>query len=87
MWQSQWMRKCSSYLAGDLSPPIKDLYQKLVKGDRASLARGITLVESALPDHKIQAAKLVQHVSRNEETSSSSTFRIGLSGPPGKKKF
>ena len=47
-------------------------------GDRRALARAITLVESARPDHRTQALQLLQAVGRDRQA-----LRIGLSGTPG----
>ena len=48
-------------------------------GDRRSLARAITLVESARPDHRIQALALLTAL----QTPARQALRIGLSGTPG----
>jgi len=50
---------------------------KLVHGDRRTLARAITLVESGRADHRAQAAALLEALPRRE------ALRIGLSGTPG----
>lgn len=47
-------------------------------GDRRSLARAITLVESARADHRIQALALLDAVGTDRQA-----LRIGLSGTPG----
>ncbi|KAJ3129090.1 hypothetical protein HK098_002682 [Nowakowskiella sp. JEL0407] len=71
-----------------------EMYEKLVSGDRAALARAITLVESSHPTHKGIAQELLSMIlaKRNSEygvnvgTESDplkTTFRIGLSGSPG----
>lgn len=62
------------------------LFAGLVSGDRASLARGITLVESSLKSSKIEARKLLSLVNSHVKTVNKDTFRIGLSGPPGAGK-
>ncbi len=76
----------------DVSPPaqsVKDaaasagqnegLAQSVLAGDRRALARAITLVESARPDHRDQARALVAAVA----ASGRQALRIGLSGTPG----
>ncbi len=58
---------------------ITELGDKIIKGDRRALARGITLVESARADHRAQTAQLMdvlRHTNRQ-------AMRIGLSGTPG----
>ncbi|MEM8576711.1 MAG: methylmalonyl Co-A mutase-associated GTPase MeaB [Pseudomonadota bacterium] len=50
---------------------------KLVQGDRRTLARAITLVESGRADHRAQAADLLAHLPPRQ------ALRIGLSGTPG----
>ena len=58
---------------------IQDLGEQLLNGDRRSLARAITLVESQRADHRTQADALLEHVSQVGRQA----FRIGLSGAPG----
>ena len=43
----------------DLSAPVTALADGLIAGDRAALARAITLVESRRADHRRQASSLV----------------------------
>jgi LAO/AO transport system kinase len=50
----------------------------LKSGDRRSLARAITLVESARTDHRAQALELLQNLGTDTQA-----LRIGLSGTPG----
>ena len=50
----------------------------LIAGDRRSLARAITLVESARADHRGQALDLLGRLGQSREA-----LRIGLSGTPG----
>jgi len=47
-------------------------------GDRRALARAVTLVESARPDHRAQALALLDAVGRDRQA-----LRLGLSGTPG----
>ena len=62
------------------------LFDGIVKGDRASLARGITLIESSLKSSKTEARKLLSLVNSHVKAVKKETFRIGLSGPPGAGK-
>jgi LAO/AO transport system kinase len=54
----------------------------LAGGDRRSLARAITLIESTRPDHRRRARRLLDAL----ETPPSPSIRIGLSGAPGSGK-
>ncbi|MDK9698138.1 MAG: methylmalonyl Co-A mutase-associated GTPase MeaB [Siculibacillus sp.] len=63
--------------ARDLS--IDDLAARILSGDRSTLARAITLVESKKPEHQAKARALVQallpHTGR--------ALRVGITGVPG----
>jgi LAO/AO transport system kinase len=53
-------------------------------GDRAMLARAITLVESVKPAHQAQAQALLQHLlSDGESNARPPIFRVGITGVPG----
>lgn len=56
-----------------------ELAQGVIAGDRRALARAITLVESARPDHRAKAVELVAAA----RASGRQALRIGLSGTPG----
>ena len=58
---------------------IADLGDKILKQDRRALARAITLVESSRPDHRSQAAELIEYLKGKAQPA----VRIGLSGTPG----
>jgi LAO/AO transport system kinase len=58
------------------------LAEQLVAGDRRALARSITLVESTRPDHRRQAADLLDAVL--PETGHA--IRLGITGTPGAGK-
>ena len=68
------------------------LAEGLARGDRASLARAITLVETSHPGKRVSATHLLNHLLRQAQQSfeklgpESLSFRIGLSGPPGAGK-
>lgn len=70
--------------SSNLSPKTQYLLDKLLQGDRASLAQSITLIESSLAEEKVQARQLISLV--QESCKSKDTFRIGLTGPPGAGK-
>jgi LAO/AO transport system kinase len=55
------------------------LVEKLRAGDRRALARAITLVESARPDHRARAEAVLEAVLPH----SGGAMRLGISGPPG----
>jgi GTPase len=56
-----------------------DRAERLMAGDRAVLARAITLVESTREDHRREAETLVERVLPASGTS----IRLGISGSPG----
>merc|ERR550519_2021470 len=68
------------------------LVEGICKGERAALAKGITLVESTHPKQQYQAslavARLTQVVKHRADILGKPgvSFRIGLSGPPGAGK-
>ncbi|MBW4709613.1 methylmalonyl Co-A mutase-associated GTPase MeaB [Roseobacter sp. YSTF-M11] len=57
---------------------IGDLAERVAQGERRALARAITLVESARPDHRDHAAALLDSLPKDRQA-----LRIGLSGTPG----
>ena len=65
---------------GQLHP----LFEPLISGNRAALARAITLSESTLNKDKIEAANLMSAVL--EHNLQNRSLRIGISGPPGAGK-
>lgn len=58
---------------------LEDLLAGLHAGDRAVLARAITLVESVRPDHRLTARQLVDSVI----PTTGHAVRVGITGPPG----
>ena len=58
---------------------IAKLSDGIVKGDRRALARAITLIESARPDHRKAAGQLLEAL----KDTGRQAIRIGLSGTPG----
>lgn len=56
-----------------------DLADRLIAGDRAALARAITLVESTRAEHQAQARDLLTSVMDH----TGKAWRIGLTGVPG----
>ncbi|MEO1307717.1 MAG: methylmalonyl Co-A mutase-associated GTPase MeaB [Pseudomonadota bacterium] len=58
---------------------VDNLAERVLSGDRRSLARAITLVESARTDHRKAARELVARLSREDRQA----LRLGLSGTPG----
>ncbi|MDG5470736.1 methylmalonyl Co-A mutase-associated GTPase MeaB [Jeotgalibacillus sp. ET6] len=61
---------------------VDDLIEKLRSRDRKALAQSITLVESRSPDHRSQAAELIQRVL----PFTGESIRIGITGVPGAGK-
>lgn len=60
------------------APDIAQLAKGVTTGDRRALARAITLVESARPDHRQMASDLLARTASDKQA-----LRIGLSGTPG----
>ena len=56
--------------------------QRVVSGDRASVARAITLVESTRPDHRRQAQELLARLLPH----AGGAHRVGITGVPGAGK-
>jgi GTPase len=58
------------------------LAEQLMAGDRRALARSITLVESTRPDHRAEAARLLDAVL----PATGKAVRLGITGTPGAGK-
>jgi hypothetical protein len=68
-------------------PTTRQLAEGVLSGDRLSLARAITLVESTRADHGRQAELLVGEVlARRQDRKASLALRLGFAGPPGAGK-
>ncbi len=52
-------------------------------GSRASVARAITLVESARADHQVAARELLNELTQHPAVDGVSAVRVGISGVPG----
>ncbi|MDR2429555.1 MAG: methylmalonyl Co-A mutase-associated GTPase MeaB [Puniceicoccales bacterium] len=65
-------------------PPLQahEALRGILAGDRATLARAITLIESRAPAHRAQAATLLRHALPH----SGKSIRIGITGVPGAGK-
>lgn len=61
---------------------IPNLVERLLAGDRAALAQGITLVESRAAKHRAPARELMQAILPH----SGGSLRVGLTGTPGAGK-
>ncbi|MEM9356946.1 MAG: methylmalonyl Co-A mutase-associated GTPase MeaB [Pseudomonadota bacterium] len=64
---------------GDKTPDIEAIVRGILSGDRALLARAITLVESTRSDHQETARALLQEVMPH----TGKAHRIGVTGVPG----
>ncbi|SEH81077.1 methylmalonyl-CoA mutase metallochaperone MeaB [Mycolicibacterium rutilum] len=62
-----------------MADPIADLAAALTDGDRAALARAITLVESTRADHREQAQQLLLKLT----SEAGKALHIGITGVPG----
>jgi LAO/AO transport system kinase len=60
-------------------PATTELAGKIKSGDRATLARAITLIESKRADHRLAAHKLVQEIL----PQTGKAVRVGITGAPG----
>ncbi len=58
---------------------VDDLAARVLSGDRASLARAITVIESRRADHRAQAGALLQHLLPH----TGAAIRVGVTGVPG----
>ena len=58
---------------------IEQMSRALSSGNRSILARAITLLESSLASHRVQANTLLSLLPPSKPT----TMRIGISGSPG----
>ena len=55
------------------------LVEKIIKGERAAIAKAITLVESSRENDKNESRKLISELLNKPGKS----IRVGFSGPPG----
>ncbi|WP_430508017.1 methylmalonyl Co-A mutase-associated GTPase MeaB [Rossellomorea marisflavi] len=62
--------------------PIEEMKEGILQGNRASLARGITLIESSSPGHYAAGQQLLQELLSHTGHS----LRIGITGVPGAGK-
>lgn len=67
---------------GAIGPSVEELYSGVLLGERKSLARAITLIESNAEHHFIQAQELLQLLLPH----SGKALRIGITGVPGAGK-
>jgi LAO/AO transport system kinase len=72
----------SSPASRDLSETLQRLAASIRAGDRAMLARAITLIESKRADHRSQAHRLVQELL----PATGKAVRLGITGAPGAGK-
>jgi len=68
-------------------PNVLDLGKGILRRNRVSLARAITLIESSVPSHREQAEMLLDYLAKEpREDLSRPMFTIGIAGPPGAGK-
>jgi len=65
--------------SSETDPAILDMADRVRSGDRATLARAITLIESKRADHRATAHQLIQHLLPH----TGQAWRIGITGVPG----
>jgi LAO/AO transport system kinase len=80
----------STTASSTLSEKNTHLAEELLQGNRASLAKAITLIESSRSDHQHQADLLLGYLAKQCKNSSQrfqhgKTLRLGFAGPPGGK--
>jgi len=63
-------------------PYVSSLAKGILSNNRSSLARAITLIESTLPEHKVQAEHLLDFFSKSKESKKEDRklFKIGVAG-------
>ena len=67
-------------------PSVETFVAGILAGDRVLLARAITLVESALPEHALLARQIIDTLLEKQAESQIQTLRVGISGAPGAGK-
>jgi len=65
--------------AGGADSYVEDLIRRLSRGERAALARAITLIESRRADHRRQARALIAALT----PATGRAMRVGVTGSPG----
>ncbi|XP_031559531.1 methylmalonic aciduria type A protein, mitochondrial-like [Actinia tenebrosa] len=76
----------------DEDPKVMRLFEGITRGERGSLAQGITMVETLHPEKYKQAQKLLSKIVKYSKSNlkfpsgKKTSFRIGFSGPPGAGK-
>ncbi len=58
---------------------LKELEKGILKGDRFSISKAITLLESSKPEHISLGGKLIENIEKKGKIG----FRLGITGPPG----
>lgn len=82
----------TSTVSAEEDPKLLHIFEGITKGNRGSLAQGITLVETLHPEKYKQAQKLLSKAVRfckrelKFPSGQKTSFRIGFSGPPGAGK-
>jgi LAO/AO transport system kinase len=86
LYKHQWSPRSMRYVR-------LSVMQGVLKGERLSLSRAITLIESTLEAHRLEAEKLLDYVVRERSDRQSSRrrrgqtcLRLGIAGPPGAGK-
>jgi len=80
-------KRFKSYIKLKNAQSPEEIFEGIIKGNRGSLAKGITLTESIRKDHVYDAHQLLsltlEHLKKSKVKP---TFRIGLTGSPGAGK-
>lgn len=70
-------------VVSDEKSQVVDLAEAVRSGQRTSVSRAITLVESRRDDHRAQARELLSDLTTHPESRVGHAVRVGISGVPG----
>ncbi|MDQ3017473.1 MAG: methylmalonyl Co-A mutase-associated GTPase MeaB, partial [Bacteroidota bacterium] len=65
-----------------MSTTIEALFDQMLQGDRVAIGKAMTLIESELPQHRIESVQLLELCEKQKKNITSS-FRLAISGSPG----
>lgn len=82
-----WRKLLTQQRLMSIHPDTRALADGILNSNRASLAKAITLIESSKREHIDQATYLLEYlVQSSPKQPSSTSFRLGVAGPPGAGK-
>lgn len=65
---------------------VKDRVDRILANERSALSRTVTLIESARPEHRATADKIMQELLLRTPERRNQALRIGICGAPGAGK-